>query len=160
MCSQFERLPVYICITARTENCLYNKYIRGMSFPTFLYILLHQHTCLSFLLSNLKNDQLWIMIGLWKTSFVRKYQFNMLTFEGSREGGEGADLPPQSFSNQTIETFSTCSPITSVSLNVNLMTSSILIYVKLIMQIKVWIRLENRNFLKKIVLISSSALYS
>ena len=100
------------------------------------------------------------MIGLWKTSFVRKYQLNMLTFEGSREGGEGADLPPQSFSNLTIETFSTCSPITSVSLKVNLMTSSILVYVKLIMQIMFWIKLDNRNFLKKIVLISSSALYS
>ena len=70
-----------------------------------------------------------------KDKFCQKISAQYVNLRRFKGGGEGADLPPQSFSNLTIETFSTCSPITSVSLKVNLMTSSILIYVKLIMQI-------------------------
>ena len=42
-----------------------------------VYILLHWHRCLSFLTEQL-NDQLWIMTGLWKISYVRNFESNIL----------------------------------------------------------------------------------
>ena len=50
-----------------------------------------------------------------------------------------SDLKLKFSSNQS-ETFSTCSPIMNASFDINLMTPSLIIYVKLIMQTKVWIR--------------------
>ena len=70
-------------------------------------------------------------------------QFNPRT-SNARGGGGESNGPPIGFSGLKLkrssnqnETFTTCSLIMSASFDVNWMTSSLIIYAKLIMQIKV-----------------------